>query len=128
MLSLTDLFDVAVRDPAGTVVARLHEVIVRVEPDERATQPTELYPPVIGLVARGPAIAGTSGEAHSFIPWTRVRSLEVTGVQLNEPLVSPSAIRRHADELPLGEAVLDRFVVDIAGRRRVRVNDLFLER
>jgi magnesium transporter len=126
MLSLTDVLDVAIRDPAGTAVARLHDVIVRVDPDERATQPTELYPPVIGLVAHGTARAG-SGEAHNFIPWTRVRSLEVTGVQLNEPLASPRPIRRHADELPLREAVLDRFVVDIAGRRLVRVNDLLLD-
>ncbi len=126
MLSLSEVLDVAIRDPAGTAVARLHDVIVRVDPDERATQPTELYPPVIGLVAHGPARAG-AGDVHLFISWTRVDNLGVTGVQLNEPLTSARAIRRHADELPLREAVLDRFVVDIAGRRLVRVNDLLLD-
>ncbi len=130
MLSLSEVLDVAIRDPAGTAVARLYDVIVRVDLDERATQPTELYPPVIGLVAhgiaQGPTRAG-AGEAHRFIPWTHVRSLAVTGVQLNAPLANPRVIRRHADELPLREAVLDRFVVDIAGRRLVRVNDLLLD-
>jgi CBS domain-containing protein/sporulation protein YlmC with PRC-barrel domain len=77
------------------------------------------HPPVIGLIVR---IQGREG----FIPDTWVADFTGRGVQLALDQPGPEPFTRRENELLLGGEILDRRVVDIAGKRVVRVNDLQL--
>lgn len=77
------------------------------------------YPPVIGLVVR---LQGREG----YIPDDWVADFTGRGVQLALGDPEPEPFTRRENELLLGGDVLDRRVVDIAGKRVVRINDLQL--
>ena len=88
------------------------------------SRPYDLYPPVIGLVAR---LKGPRGSRDVFIPWDQVRRMGNEGVELSSPAVNlqrfPSARGRDG---AARAACFDRQVVDLEGRRVVRINDLDL--
>jgi hypothetical protein len=66
MVALTNLLGKPIRDPSGDEVARLQDLVVRVPPLEGVdTSPLEVYPAVIGLVARLRAPRGSRGAARS---------------------------------------------------------------
>ncbi len=123
MTALTELLDKPIRDPQGDEVARLQDVVVRsIIPgdDNRREEP---YPPVIGLVAR---LNARHGSRDVFIPWEKVRSLGPDGVQLATPALNLERFSRREGELVLRDSLFDRQVVDVEGRRVVRINDLDL--
>ncbi|SRR5579875_381560 len=84
---------------------------------------TDVYPPVVGLVAR---LKTPRGTRQVFIPWEKVESLDTVGVQLRSPGVNLRAFERRPGELLLHDGLFDRQVVDVEGRRIVRINDLDL--
>ena len=124
MPSLTELLDKPIRDPNGDEVARLQDLVVRVPTaDEKPTPTVDLYPPVIGLVAR---LKSPRGSRDVFIPWEKVRSLGVRGAQLKTPAVNLQRFAKRDGEIVLRGGLFDRQVVDVEGRRVVRINDLDL--
>ncbi|MGZ3639029.1 MAG: magnesium transporter [Ktedonobacterales bacterium] len=124
MPALTELLDKPIRDPNGDEVARLQDLVVRVPTSEERPMPTvDLYPPVIGLVAR---LKGPRGSRDVFIPWDTVKSLGVRGAQLKTPAVNLQRFAKRDGEIVLRGGLFDRQVVDVEGRRVVRINDLDL--
>jgi sporulation protein YlmC with PRC-barrel domain len=124
MPPLTALLDKPIRDPNGDEVARLQDIVVRVQTREMDNlRLADVYPPVIGLVAR---LKGPRGSRDVFIPWERVQSLGARGAQLASPAVNLQRFARREGEIVLRGGLFDRQVVDVEGRRVVRINDLDL--
>lgn len=122
MTALSDLLDKPIRDPQGDEVARLHDIVVRsVTPEGNGGHSADTYPPVIGLVAR---LNGRPGPRDVFVPWDKVREMGTDGVQLATPALNLERFARREGELVLRDSLFDRQVVDVEGRRVVRINDL----
>jgi magnesium transporter len=132
MTVLTELLDKPIRDPQGEEVARLRDLVVRSlsgnaadgaphEAPETPDAPADLYPPVIGLVAR---MNARHGSRDVFVPWEKVARMDTHGVKLATPALNLERFARRAGELVLRDSLFDRQVVDVEGRRVVRINDL----
>ncbi|HEV8191438.1 MAG TPA: CBS domain-containing protein [Ktedonobacterales bacterium] len=115
MPTLTELLDKPVRDPSGEAFASLRDMVVRIGQDT--------YPPVIGLVAR---LKELRGSRDVFIPWDKVREIGPDGAELTTPALNLQHFARRSGEIVLRDALFDRQVVDVEGRRVVRINDLDL--
>ncbi|HLY30314.1 MAG TPA: hypothetical protein VKQ36_04755, partial [Ktedonobacterales bacterium] len=135
---LTELLNKPIRVPGGEEVATLQDLVALVGEHSEApasnasggattaiaTSPvTDVYPLVVGLVAR---LKTPRGTRQVFIPWDKVASLDTSGAQLRSPAVNLRAFERRPGELVLREGLFDRQVVDVEGRRVVRINDLDL--
>ncbi|HET9109343.1 MAG TPA: CBS domain-containing protein [Ktedonobacterales bacterium] len=120
MASLTELLDKPIRVPTGEEVALLQDLVVR-PPADTDVAPPAVYPPVIGLVAKLKAVRGSR---QVFIPWDRVADITTAGVRLNSPALNLRQFEQRAGELVLRSGLFDRQVVDVEGRRVVRINDL----
>ena len=122
MASLTELLDKPIRVPTGEEVALLQDLVVR-PPDASTVEGPEVYPPVIGLIAKLKAVRGSR---QVFIPWERVGEMSTAGVQLRSPALNLRQFEQRPGELVLRSGLFDRQVVDVEGRRVVRINDLDL--
>lgn len=121
MASLTELLDKPIRVPTGEEVALLQDLVVRI-PDESAVEGPEVYPRVVGLVAKLKAVRGSR---KVFIPWDRVGEMTTAGVRLKSPALNLKQFELRPGELTV-KSLFDRQVVDVEGRRVVRINDLDL--
>jgi len=92
----------------GDRLVTLRDLIVRIG---------DVYPPVTGLVAR-------QGRRECFIPINQVASLTAAGAVLSSNTLNIAPFDRRQDEILLGRDVLDRQIIDVDGKRVVRVNDL----
>jgi magnesium transporter len=104
-------------DTHGEKVAALKDVIVRINPERGTSE--EAYPPLAGLLAH------TAGR-DVWIPASQVASFEEQHIQLSSASVNLERFVRRAGEILLGSDVLDKQLVDVEGRRVIRVNDLAL--
>lgn len=125
MPALTEFLDKPIRDPNGEAVAALRDLVVRLPQNEMPANAMDAYPPVIGLVAR---VKGPRGSRDFFIPWEEVGSLTPEGAELTTQQMNLRRFQRREGELVLREGLFDRQVVDLEGRRVVRINDLDLAR
>lgn len=125
MPALTEFLDKPIRDPNGEAVAALHDLVVRLPQTETPTNPLDVYPPVVGLVAR---VKGPRGSRDIFIPLEEVRVLTPEGAELSTQQMNLRRFQRRDGEMVLREGLFDRQVVDLEGRRVVRINDLDLSR
>jgi magnesium transporter len=124
MTALSELLDKPIRDPQEEEVARLNDLVVRSLPtngDGADGAASETYPPVIGLVAR---MNARHGSRDVFIPWDKVAHMGTDGVLLATPALNLERFARREGELVLREGLFERQVVDVEGRRVVRINDL----
>jgi CBS domain-containing protein/sporulation protein YlmC with PRC-barrel domain len=110
MLFLASILDLPVHGKTGEVIGRLEDVIVRIG--------DALYPPIAGLVVR-------DRRRQFFVPGGNLQALE--GVtQLSSSTVDLQPFMRRDGEVLLRKDVLDHQIIDITGRRIVRVNDIQL--
>jgi magnesium transporter len=126
MAALTDLLNKPVRDPEGDEVARLEDLVVRIpakDTPEASSSLGDVYPLVIGLVAK---VRAPRGSRNVFIPWEKVQRLDESGALLNTPAVNLQRFAKRQGEIVLRGGLFDRQVVDVEGRRIVRINDLDL--
>lgn len=124
MPALTEMLEKPIRDPNGDEFGRIHDLVVRIGPDsERTGAKIDLYPPVTGLVAR---LRSPHGVRDVYIPYDHVRSLAVDGAQLTTASMNVLPFVRRDGEIVLKDSLLDKQVVDVEGRRVVRINDLDL--
>lgn len=105
MLFLSEFLGAEVVDKDQRRVGRVKDITVR---------SGEPYPIVTGLIL--------STRKAEVIPWTSVRTVVGSEVALRDTAVLPA----DAEELWLARDVLDKQVIDMDGRRVVRVNDLQL--
>ena len=110
MLYLSQLLGRPIREVEGERVATLKDVIVRLGED---------HPPVTGLVAR-------YRRRDFFVPRARVAKIDAQGVRLNSDILDLRRFTRREGEVLLARDVLDKQLIDVDGKRVVRVNDVQL--
>jgi magnesium transporter len=111
MLYLSQAIGRPVRDQAGEPIGKVADLIVAIG---------DRYPPVTGLVVR------TNGR-EIFLHWQAVASLDATGATLGTTAIDIGRFQQRPNEIRLKLDLMDRQIVDIDGRKVVRVNDLRLD-
>src|SRR6185295_3294609 len=108
MLYLSQVLGRPIRDLEGLRVATVKDVIVRLGED---------HPPVTGFVAR-------YRRRDFFLPRWRITDLNEQGVRLNSDILDLRPFGRREGEVLLARDVLDKQLIDVDGKRVVRVNDV----
>jgi CBS domain-containing protein len=111
MLYLSQAIGRPVRDQAGEPIGTVADLIVAIG---------DRYPPVTGIVVR------TNGR-EIFLHWSSVASLDASGATLGTTAIDISKFHQRPNEIRLKRDLMDRQIVDIDGRKVVRVNDLRLD-
>ena len=109
MLYLSQVLGRPILDLEGERVATLKDVIVRLGEDE--------HPPVAGFVAR-------YRRRDFFLSRWRISHFGEDGVRLNSDILDLRPFMRREGEVLLARDVLDKQLIDVDGKRVVRVNDV----
>jgi magnesium transporter len=109
MLYLSQVLGRAIRDREGLRVASVKDVIVRLGEED--------HPPVTGLVAH-------YRRRDFFLSRWRIAELTDNGVRLNTDILDLRPFVRRENEVLLARDVLDKQLIDVDGKRVVRVNDV----
>ena len=110
MLYVSQILNRPVFDTRNEKVAVIKDVLVRYGDEE--------YPPVIGLVAR-------YRRRDFFMPSRDFTNLGLHGAKMTSPKLDLTPFIRRDGEV-LGKDVLDNQLIDVDGKRVVRVNDVQL--
>ncbi|MFM2031236.1 MAG: hypothetical protein RLZZ297_1, partial [Chloroflexota bacterium] len=113
MLFVSQLLQIPVRARDGSGIGVVSDLVVRI--DDRS------YPPIAGIVVR-------DNRRAMFIPSTDITSVTHDAVSLNTMQLNLQRFDRRDGEVLLNKDVLDHQIIDINGRRIVRVNDVQLAR
>jgi CBS domain-containing protein len=100
-----------VRDPSGEPLGTIADLIVAIGGK---------YPPVTGLVVR-------TDRRRIFIPWSDVDAFDEGGAKLRVRTIDIGKFRQRENEILLKANLLDKQIVDIEGRKVIRVNDVSLD-
>jgi CBS domain-containing protein len=111
MLYLSQAIGRPVRDLHGEPIGTVADLIVAIG---------DRYPPVTGIVVK------TNGR-EIFLLWGSVTSLDAGGATLGTSAIDISKFQQRPNEIRLKQDLMDRQIVDIDGRKVVRVNDLRLD-
>lgn len=114
---LSELVGKPVRDPRGNPVGLLGDLIVRL---------TGPFPPVAGLTLRVGGVGRDVRPLATFMAWSQVAELDVGGIALSSARLDLQPFRRRSGELLLENDLMDQQVMDLDGRKLVRVNDVQL--
>ena len=109
MLYLSQVLGRPILDLEGERVATLKDVIERLGEDD--------HPPVAGFVAR-------YRRRDFFLPRWRISDFGQKGVRLNTDILDLAPFMRREGEVLLTRDVLDKQLIDVDGKRVVRVNDV----
>ena len=111
MLYLSQVIGRPVRDRNDEPIGKVADLIVAVG---------DRYPPVTGLVVE-------TDRRRIFLPWTSVDRLDDSGAKLSTLTMDLGKFHQRPDEILLRADLMDKQIVDIDGRKVVRVNDLRLD-
>ena len=111
MLYLSQAIGRPVLDAVGEPLGKVDDLIVAVG---------DRYPPVTGLVV-------ATDRRRIFMPWSQVASFDASGARLSTDKIDITKFQGREDEIQLRADLLDKQIVDIDGRKVVRVNDLRLD-
>ncbi len=111
MLYLSQAIGRPVRDQYGEPIGTVADLLVAIG---------DRYPPVTGIVVK------TNGR-EIFLQWTSVTSLDAGGATLGTSAIDITKFQQRPNEIRLKLDLMDRQIVDIDGRKVVRVNDLRLD-
>ena len=111
MLYLSQAIGRPVLDRNGESIGRVADLLVAVG---------DRYPPVTGLVVE-------TDRRRIFLPWTSVDHLDAAGARLSTRTIDIDKFRQRPNEILLRADLMDKQIVDIDGRKVVRVNDLRLD-
>jgi magnesium transporter len=111
MLYLSQVLGRPIRDLEGERVATIKDVIVRLGEED--------HPPVAGFVAR-------YRRRDFFLPRWRIAEFNDSGARLNSDILDLRPFVRRENEVLLARDVLDKQLIDVDGKRVVRVNDVQL--
>jgi magnesium transporter len=111
MLYLSQILSSPVVDAANEKIASISDILVKYGSDE--------YPPVIGLVAR-------FRRRNVFIPGRNIAELSTGGARMSSAKLDLTPFERREGEVLLAKDVLDNQLIDVDGKRVVRVNDVQL--
>ena len=108
---LSQLIGKAVLDLNGTPFGKVRDLIVALG---------EQYPPVTGIVVR------VSGDRDIFLPWSDVDAIDENGARLHTSSIDITTFQQRPNEIRLWLDLQDKQIVDVEGRKIVRVNDIQL--
>jgi sporulation protein YlmC with PRC-barrel domain len=111
MLYLSQAIGRPVLDANGEPLGKVDDLIVAVG---------DRYPPVTGLVV-------STDRRRIFLPWSQVARFDASGARLSGATIDITPFAQRPNEIGLRTDLLDKQIVDIDGRRVVRVNDLRLD-
>ncbi len=111
MLFLSQLIGKPVLDRRGEPFGKVRDLIVALG---------ERYPPVTGLVVR------VTGGREIFLPWSDVQDVDTAGARLHTSSIDIASFRQRPNEIRLWLDLQDKQIVDVEGRKIVRVNDIQL--
>lgn len=111
MLYVSQLLGQPIRDSRGERIASVSDVLVRYGSED--------YPPLIGVVAR-------LQRRDLFIPRPSIAEIGEKGVTMGSAKLDLTPFERREGEVLLGKDVLDNQLIDVDGKRVVRVNDVQL--
>lgn len=106
---LSEVLDTPVLSPSGERLGILKDLIVQVG--------GESFPKVKGLVVT------VGGIPAVYVPWDSVETIRPDAVRLTTTRMDLRPFVRRDGEVLLAKDILDKQIVDVAGRRVVRVND-----
>ncbi len=109
MLYLSQILGRPIFDAEGERIAVIKDMIVRYGEAD--------YPPMVGLVAR-------YRRRNFFMSRSRISSLNETGARMNSEIINLKPFTRRENEVLLAKDVLDNQLIDVDGKRDVRVNDV----
>src|SRR3982751_3927074 len=109
MLYLSQVLGRPIRDLEGERVATIKDVVIRLGEDE--------HPPVTGFVAR-------YRRRDFFLGRWRTADFGTEGIRLNSDILDLRPFARREGEALLARDVLDKQLIDVDGKRVVRVNDV----
>jgi magnesium transporter len=112
MLYLSQVTGRPVRDQQGEPIGTVADLLVALG---------DRYPPVTGLVVE------TDRRRRIFLPWSDVASFDASGATLRTATIDIGKFTQRPHELMLFADLQDKQIVDIDGRKVVRVNDLRLD-
>jgi CBS domain-containing protein len=107
---LSEVVGAPLLSPSGERLGTLKDLIVQVS--------GEPFPRVKGLLVTVGAIP-----SPVYLPWEAVSAIDAKQVQLLTSRLDLRRFERRDGEVLLAKEVLDKQIVDVAGRRVVRVND-----
>ena len=111
MRFLSQCIGLPVRDPSGEPLGTIADLIVAI---------VGKYPPVTGLVVR-------TDKRRIFIPWRDVAAFDADGARLKVRTIDIGNFSQRPHEILLRGDLLDKQIVDIEGRKVIRVNDVSLD-
>lgn len=111
MLYVSQILNRPIFDARNEPIATINDVIVRYGGDE--------HPPVLGLVAR-------YRRRNFFMPSRDFTDLSNNGARMTSAILDLTPFIRREGEVLLGKDVLDNQLIDVDGKRVVRVNDVQL--
>ena len=111
MLYLSQMLGRPVLDSRGEKIASVNDVLVRYGSED--------YPPVIGIVAR-------FRRRDFFIPQRNISEFGEHGTRMSSAKLNLTPFERRDGEVLLNKDVLDNQLIDVDGKRVVRVNDVQL--
>jgi len=111
MLFLSQLIGKRVLDRHGEPFGKVRDLIVALG---------ERYPPVTGLVVR------VAAGREIFLPWSAVDSIDTGGARLRSASINITSFQQRPNEIRLWRDLQDKQIVDVEGRKIVRVNDIQL--
>ena len=111
MLYVSQILGRPIYDARNDKIAVIKDVIVRYGEED--------YPPVIGLIAR-------YNRRLFFIPKRDFSDLGESGAVMSSTVLDLTPFTRRSGEVLLGKDVLDNQLIDVDGKRVVRVNDVQL--
>ena len=109
MLYLSQILGRPIFDAEGEKIAVIKDMIVRYGAED--------YPPMVGLVAR-------YRRRNFFMSRTRISHLGENGAKMNSEIINLKPFTRRENEVLLAKDVLDNQLIDVDGKRVVRVNDV----
>jgi CBS domain-containing protein len=111
MRFLSRCIGLPVRDPSGEPLGTIADLIVAIGGK---------YPPVTGMVV-------LTDKRRIFIPWSDVDAFDEQGARLRKRTIDIGNFRQRQNEILLKANLLDKQIVDIEGRKVIRVNDVSLD-
>jgi len=111
MLYVSQIVGRPIFDVRSEKIAAISDIIVRYGSED--------YPPVIGLVAR-------YRRRNFFVPKRNISDLGEHGAKMSSAILDLTPFERREGEVLLSKDVLDNQLIDVDGKRVVRVNDVQL--
>ena len=111
MLYLSQILGRPIFDARNEKIASIKDILVKYGSED--------YPPVIGLIAR-------FRRRNFFIPRRNISTIDLHGARMSSAKLDLTPFERREGEVMLGKDVLDNQLIDVDGKRVVRVNDVQL--